>query len=140
MNEEKERILKIITEKELWIGQEDSEDSGVDYADEYNTTQEKDHGYHYSGTKEDIAATASSLQEHGTTLVSQGWYDISHSKQGAAGFHAYEDPSTGLKIRFDEAKPGEKGYAITSRILTPPVAKICSWIKTAKYTIITEEE
>ena len=23
----------------------------------------------------------------------------------------YEDPSTGLRIRFDEAKPGEKGYA-----------------------------
>lgn len=76
-----------------------------------NTTQEKDHGYHYSGTKEDIAATASSLPEHGSTLVSQGWNDISHPKQAAAGSHTYEDPSTGLRIRFDEAKPGEKGYA-----------------------------
>ena len=76
-----------------------------------NTTQEKDHGYHYSGTKEDIAATASSLPEHGSTLVSQGWNDISHPKQTAAGSHTYEDPSTGLRIRFDEAKPGEKGYA-----------------------------
>ena len=76
-----------------------------------NTTQEKDHGYHYSGTKEDIAATASSLPEHGSTLVSQGWNDISHPKQAAAGSHTYEDPSTGLRIRFDEAEPGEKGYA-----------------------------
>ena len=42
MNEEKERILKIITEKELWIGQEDSEDSGVDYADEYKKQTGRD--------------------------------------------------------------------------------------------------
>ena len=76
-----------------------------------NTAREKDHGYNYSGTKEDIAATASSLPEHGSTLVSQGWTDISHPKQAAAGSHTYEDPATGLRIRFDEAKPGEKGYA-----------------------------
>ncbi len=74
-------------------------------------TNSKNPGYNYSGTKEDIVATASSLPEHGSTLVSQGWKDISHSKQAAAGSHTYEDPSTGLRIRFDEAKPGEKGYA-----------------------------
>ena len=80
-------------------------------AGDNNTTQGKNPGYSYSGTKEDIAATASSLPEHGSTLVSQGWNDISHPKQAEAGSHTYEDPSTGLRIRFDEAKPGEKGYA-----------------------------
>ena len=67
--------------------------------------------YYYSGTKGDIVATASSLPEHGSTLVEQGWNDISHPHQAAAGSHTYEDPSTGLRIRFDEAKPGENGYA-----------------------------
>ncbi len=80
-------------------------------AGDTNTTQRKDHGYQYSGTKEDIAATASSLPEHGSTLESQGWNDISHTKQAAAGSHTYEDSSTGLRIRFDEAKQGENGYA-----------------------------
>ena len=80
-------------------------------AGDNNTTQGKNSGYSYSGTKEDIAATASSLPEHGSTLVSQGWNDISHPKQAEAGSHTYEDPSTGLRIRFDEAKPGENGYA-----------------------------
>ena len=80
-------------------------------AGDNNTTQGKNSGYSYSGTKEDIVATASSLPEHGSTLVSQGWNDISHPKQAEAGSHTYEDPSTGLRIRFDEAKPGEKGYA-----------------------------
>ncbi len=76
-----------------------------------NNTHGKNPAYNYSGTKEDIVATASNLPEHGSTLVSQGWKDISHSKQAVAGSHTYEDPSTGLRIRFDEAKPGEKGYA-----------------------------
>ena len=67
--------------------------------------------YYYSGTKGDIIATASSLPENGNTLISQGWKDISHPRQAQAGSHTYEDPVTGLRIRFDEAKPGAKGYA-----------------------------
>ena len=76
-----------------------------------SSEQGKNPGYKYSGTKEDIAATASTLPEHGSTLVSQGWKDISHPNQAAAGSHTYEDPSTSLRVRFDEAKPGGNGYA-----------------------------
>ena len=35
MNEEKERILKLITEEEYWDKQDEFEDPGVDYATEY---------------------------------------------------------------------------------------------------------
>ena len=35
MSEEKERILKLITEEERWNKQEESEGPGVDYAAEY---------------------------------------------------------------------------------------------------------
>ena len=67
--------------------------------------------YHYSGTKGDIISTASNLPADGSTLVSQGWEEISHPRQAEAGSHIYEDPSTGLRIRFDEAAPDAKGYA-----------------------------
>ena len=42
MSEEKERILKLITEEERWNKQEESEDPGVDYAAEYKKQTGKD--------------------------------------------------------------------------------------------------
>lgn len=67
--------------------------------------------YHYSGTKGHISDVASSLPSNGKSLISQGWKDISHPQQAANGSHTYEEPSTGLRIRFDEGAPGESGYA-----------------------------
>ena len=67
--------------------------------------------YHYSGTKGHIVSVASNLPSNGKKLLQQGWEEVSHPKQKVAGSHTYKEKSTGLTIRFDEAKPGAKGYA-----------------------------
>lgn len=66
--------------------------------------------YEYSGTKGDIAAIASELPQSGESLLSDGWMEISHSKQADAGSHTYIDSETGLRVRYDEPTPGAKGF------------------------------
>ena len=67
--------------------------------------------YTYSGTRGHIISVASSLPSSGDGLKAHGWEEISHPKQSEVGSHTYREPSTGLKIRFDEATPGASGYA-----------------------------
>lgn len=67
--------------------------------------------YTYSGTKGYIVSVASSLPKTGSGLEKQGWVDISHPQQAANGSHTYQDPKTGLRIRYDEPNPGAPGFA-----------------------------
>lgn len=67
--------------------------------------------YHYSGTKGHIAAVAASLPRSGNGLISKGWKDISHPRQAKNGSFTYQDPETGLRIRYDKAKLSETGFA-----------------------------
>lgn len=67
--------------------------------------------YEYSGTKGHIVSVASSLPSSGNSLLSQGWEEISHPKQAAAGSHTYKETSTGLRIRYDEPTPGASGFS-----------------------------
>ena len=71
----------------------------------------KDLSYLYTGTKGHISAVAISLPKTGAGLVSRGWEEISHPKQAAAGAHTYREPSTGLRVRYDEPVPGTPGFA-----------------------------
>ena len=70
----------------------------------------KPSSYRYSGTKGHIVDVASSLPKTGGGLLAQGWKEISHPSQVAAGSHTYEEPSTGLRIRYDEPTPGASGF------------------------------
>lgn len=81
----------------------------------------KPESYSYSGTKGHIADVASSLPSTGSGLIAQGWNDISDPRQAAAGSHTYEEPSTGLRVRYDEPTPGADGFAGKSHyhILNP---------------------
>ncbi len=67
--------------------------------------------YSYTGTKGHIADVANSLPQTGKGLLDQGWVDISHPNQAQAGSFTYEEPSTGLRIRYDKPKPGAPGFA-----------------------------
>ena len=67
--------------------------------------------YHYSGTKGHIVAVADDLPQTGQGLIDQGWEEISHPAQKASGHHTYREPSTGLRIRYDEPVKGAEGFA-----------------------------
>ncbi len=67
--------------------------------------------YNFSGTKGDVVAIANSLPQNGAGVESQGWKDISHPDQAAHGHYTYEDPKTGLRIRYDTPTPGASGFA-----------------------------
>lgn len=67
--------------------------------------------YHYSGTRGHIISVASNLPSDPNILLQNGWEDISHPKQKAAGHWELKEISTGLRLRFDEKKPGASGFA-----------------------------
>lgn len=67
--------------------------------------------YEYSGTKGHIIAVASELPKTGKDLLDAGWEEISHPAQAASGHHTYREPSSGLRIRYDEPTPGADGFA-----------------------------
>lgn len=67
--------------------------------------------YIYTGTKGHIVAIASNLPQTGQGLIDMGWEEISHPAQAASGHHTYKEPSTGLRIRYDEPTPGVEGFA-----------------------------
>ena len=67
--------------------------------------------YEYTGTIGHIVDIAGNLPATGQGLIDSGWEEISLPQQAAAGHHTYKDPVTGLRIRYDEPKPGEKGFA-----------------------------
>ncbi len=67
--------------------------------------------YHCTATKGYIVDIAHSLPPNGQGLVNRGWKDISHPKQAATGSYTYKDPSSGLKIRYDEPEEGAHGFA-----------------------------
>ena len=67
--------------------------------------------YKYSGTKGHISDVANSLPQTGQGLIDRGWEEISHPKQAASGHYTYREPSTGLRIRYDEPTPGARGFA-----------------------------
>ena len=67
--------------------------------------------YIYTGTNGHIVAIASNLPKTGQGLIDMGWEEISHPAQAASGHHTYREPSTGLRIRYDEPTPGAEGFA-----------------------------
>ncbi len=67
--------------------------------------------YQYTGTKGDIVAIAASLPSTGEGLLAKGWVEVSHPAQAASGHYTYKNPSTGLRIRYDEPNPGAAGFA-----------------------------
>lgn len=67
--------------------------------------------YAFNGTKGYVVNVANSLPETGDKLQEQGWKDISHPQQAANGSHTYEDPKTGLRIRYDEPVEDSSGFA-----------------------------
>lgn len=67
--------------------------------------------YAYSGTKGYIVALAHDLPQNGQGLLDNGWTEISHPEQAASGHHTYKEPSTGLRIRYDEPTKGADGFA-----------------------------
>ena len=70
----------------------------------------KELSYEYTGTKGQIVDTVANLPERGDQLLNQGQEEISHSQQALHGSHTYRDPDTGLRIRYDEPKPGKPGF------------------------------
>ena len=66
--------------------------------------------YSYNGTKGHIVAIASNLPQTGAGLLEKGWVDISHPSQSSIGSYTYEEPSTGLRIRYDSPTPGASGF------------------------------
>lgn len=71
----------------------------------------KGHSYLYAGTKGHIVSIAHSLPENPLDLLREGWEDISHPAEKSNGSMVLREKLTGLKIRFDEAKPDGNGYA-----------------------------
>ena len=67
--------------------------------------------YKYTGTKGHIVAIAHDLPQTGQDLIANGWVEISHPEQAASGHHTYKEPSTGLRIRYDEPTKGAEGFA-----------------------------
>ena len=68
-------------------------------------------GYEYSGTKGHIVAIATNLPQNGQGLLDAGWKEISDPRAASTGHHTYEEPTTGLRIRYDEPTPGATGFA-----------------------------
>ena len=67
--------------------------------------------YEYTGTKGHITDIANTIPQNGQGLIDRGWEEISHPKQAASGHHTYQEPSTGLRIRYDKPTPGASGFA-----------------------------
>ncbi len=67
--------------------------------------------YKYTGTKGHIADVAETLPKKGKSLLKNGWEDISRPEQAALGHYTYREKSTGLRVRFDEAKPEKGGFS-----------------------------
>lgn len=70
----------------------------------------KGDSYLFTGTKADIIKIIDTLPAKGSSLLDQGWEDISVKAQAANGHYIYENIKTKLKVRFDEGKPGETGF------------------------------
>lgn len=66
--------------------------------------------YKYSGTKGHIVSIASSLPQTGQGLLDNGWKDISHPKAISSGHYTYQEPNTGLRIRYDVPRVGANGF------------------------------
>ena len=66
--------------------------------------------YYYSGTHGDIVAVASSLPNDPSDLIGNGWTDITHPDAQGTGHVMLQNDESGLRIRFDEGKPGAPGF------------------------------
>jgi hypothetical protein len=67
--------------------------------------------YHYSGTKGYIVNTIQNLPNGPSTLLHNGWTDVSHPAMAKTGSSIYRENSTGLKVRFDESASGKSGFS-----------------------------
>lgn len=67
--------------------------------------------YIFKGTKGHIATIAADLPDTGQGLIDRGWKEVSHPAQAASGHHTYQEPSTGLRIRYDDPTAGAEGFA-----------------------------
>lgn len=70
----------------------------------------KGFGYKYSGTKGYMRGVIGSLPDDPAILLRNGWSNISHPNQEAAGHMKLREDKTGLIIIFDKKKPGESGF------------------------------
>ncbi len=70
----------------------------------------KGFGYKYSGTLGHIVGVANSLPKSPTVLLQNGWEDISHPNQKAAGHWELRESATGLRIRFDKGEANAPGF------------------------------
>jgi hypothetical protein len=70
-------------------------------------------GFHggFGNTRGSIGATISHLPKNPDTLLKMGWREITPSGMSAkTTSKMYEDPNTGLKVRFDKGVTGAGGY------------------------------
>ncbi len=66
--------------------------------------------YEYTGTKGHIADVAGTLPQNPQDLIDAGWKDVSDPRQAQHGYHLYEEPGTGLRVRFDPKQEGQPGF------------------------------
>lgn len=66
--------------------------------------------YTFKGTKGDVAAIASNLPSDPSSLIGNGWKDISDSHAASAGHVKIREEITGLILGFDRATPGAPGF------------------------------
>ena len=66
--------------------------------------------YTFKGTKGDVVAIASSLPSDPSSLIGNGWIDLSDPKAAGQGHMKIREKSTGLILGFDRATPGAPGF------------------------------
>lgn len=66
--------------------------------------------YIYTGTKGHIIDVAQNLPGNPEKLLDDGWEETSNPHAAGNGHREFTETETGLKIRFDEGKPGSNGY------------------------------
>ena len=54
---------------------------------------------------------AHSLPPDPLKLLDSGWEDITHPNERTHGSMTFREISTGLRVRFDKAKPNGKGFS-----------------------------
>lgn len=66
--------------------------------------------YKYTGTKGHIASVAASLPSDPSSLLANGWKDISNPDAAKAGHMKIREINTGLILGFDRGTPGAPGF------------------------------
>lgn len=71
----------------------------------------KGFSYKYTGTTGHIVAVADSLPSNPSTLLKDGWEDITNPQQSRnSNSREFREINTGLKVRFDRGVDGKTGF------------------------------